>query len=297
MKNRAIRLTGALAAVVLSLVQATSIFAWGPERPTYTNKSPADHATFNSITDNPVFGDERDFVRIVEKKGEGETKDTYSNDLTLETGKQYEVVIYYHNNASSTVNDAAHNYAGMAYNAKVIANFPRALKKDEKGQVSAIITAEGTDPESVWDEAYVTASEAMTLHYVTASAKIHNDWDANGSTMSVHMFGQEGDYLGVNELNGVIPGCYEFSGYVTYTIQTVADGDPIPDDVVDPTPEEEKPTTPVLPSELPKTGPMEITLIVIVAVLAIVALGYAIHARRAAHKAAKSRKNKGSKKK
>lgn len=204
---------------------------WGPERPTYTNEAPADHATFNSITNNPVFGDERDFVRIVEKKGDGEQKDVYSNDLHLKAGKQYEVVIYYHNNASATVNDEAHDFAGMAYNAKVIANFPHALAKGEKGQVSAIIEADGTDPESVWDEAYITADEAMTLHYVTASAKLHNDWDANGSTMSIHMFGREGDFLGVNELDGVIPGCYEFSGYITYTLQTVAEGDPIPDDV------------------------------------------------------------------
>lgn len=54
-KNRIVSLVGLLAAIVLPLVQPISAFAWGPERPTYTMKNPADHPTFNSITDNPVL--------------------------------------------------------------------------------------------------------------------------------------------------------------------------------------------------------------------------------------------------
>ncbi len=299
-KQRLTKVMIALAAVVLPLARAVPVSAWGPERPTYTNEAPADHATFNSITNNPVFGDERDFVRIVEKKGDGEQKDVYSNDLHLEAGKQYEVVIYYHNNASATVNDEAHGFAGMAYNAKVIANFPHALAKGEKGQVSAIIEADGTDPESVWDEAYITADEAMTLHYVTASAKLHNDWDANGSTMSIHMFGREGDFLGVNELDGVIPGCYEFSGYITYTLQTVAEGDPIPDDVEEPEPEpegEDPESTPVLPKELPKTGPREVAFAAIIVGLVIVGFVYWRHSTKTAKKLAGRAKGKKGKNK
>lgn len=295
MKNRKVGVAAGVLALVLPLLQATGAMAWGPERPTYTNKFPADHAVFNSITDNPVFGDERDFVRIVEKKADGEEKDTYSNDLHLQAGKQYEVLIVYHNNASSTLNDEAHDYKGMAYNAKVIANFPHALAKGEKGQVSAIIEADGTDPASVWDEAYVTADEAMTLHYVTASAKLHNRWGANGSTLSVKLFDPAGDYLGVNQLDGVVLGCYEFSGYITYTLATVADGEPAPDDT-EPVPETPieptTPNTPVVPKELPSTGPMEITLAVIVVLLLVALVWYWLKIRKAVKKTKRGVKGK-----
>lgn len=64
-------------------------WGWGPERPLFTNKAPATYAVFNSITDNSVVGDERDFVRIAEK-GIG----TYTNMIEIKAGKQYEVYIY-----------------------------------------------------------------------------------------------------------------------------------------------------------------------------------------------------------
>lgn len=296
-KNRIVSLVGLLAAIVLPLVQPISAFAWGPERPTYTMKNPADHPTFNSITDNPVLGDERDFVRIVEKKADGEAKDTYVSDLEIEAGKDYEVYIGYHNNASETLNDKAHNRQGVAWNVKVATNFPSALTAGQKGEIQAKISSTSTTPEAVWDEAYVTAKQDVTLHYLMGSAKIYNGFAANGSTLSRNIFSKDGTFLGMDELNGMIYGCSAYSGHVVYTIRVITDGEPVPDDVEDPTPEEEKPVTPVLPSELPKTGPMEITVVAVVAALAIAALAYAIHTRRAARKAAKSRKNKTNKKK
>ena len=66
------------------------------------------------------------------------------------------------------------------------------------------ITSTSTDPEVVWDEAYVTAKEAITLHYVTGSAKFHNDWEANGQVLSTNLFSSEGTFLGLNDLNGMI---------------------------------------------------------------------------------------------
>lgn len=210
-------------AITTFLFAPTSAMAWGPDRPTYTNNAPADHAVFNSITDNPVLGDERDFVRIVEKKVDDQPKDTYSNNLELEAGKDYEVFIYYHNNASSTYNDAAHNYAGVARNSHVISTFPDELTAGQQSQVSGIIRSDNASPQEVWDEAYITAKEAMTLHYVVGSAKLQNDWGANGSVLPHALFDKnDGAFLGVNELNGIVLGCYEYSGFVTYRIQTKA---------------------------------------------------------------------------
>ena len=52
---------------------------WGPDRRTYTMTTPAKYAVFNSITDNPNYGDERNFVttKLSSHAGAGAGK-TYS---------------------------------------------------------------------------------------------------------------------------------------------------------------------------------------------------------------------------
>lgn len=142
---------------------------------------------FNSIIDNAAVGDERDFVRI-EEKGSGRD---YSSEIILEAGKQYEVYIYYHNDASETYNDQAHDLVGVARDVRLSSDFPKRLAANERQAVTGRITSTTTNPEAVWDEAYVTAKEAMTLHYVTGSAKIYNQWASNGSTLSINLFSPE----------------------------------------------------------------------------------------------------------
>lgn len=259
------------AALCVPMILGQSAQAWGPERETYTNQHPADHAVFNSITNNAAVGDERDFVRI-EEKNSGRT---YSSEIVLEAGKQYEVYIYYHNDASETYNDAAHNYVGWAHNVRLSSSFPHELEKNERQAVTGKITSTNTQPEAVWDEAYVTAKEAMTLHYVTGSARIYNQWGANGSVLSTNLFTETGTFLGMDELDGVIFGCERFSGQVVYTIQTKAVETTTPDPEPEPKPDEPEPEPkpePETPAELPEAGPAEIVLAVIV-VIAVVAGG------------------------
>ncbi|MDE7282018.1 MAG: DUF11 domain-containing protein [Lachnospiraceae bacterium] len=189
---------------------------WGPERKLYTMESPARYPVFNSIIDNAAIGDERDFVRIAEK-GSG---NTFCSNIEIEANKQYEVFIYYHNNASSTFNDEDHDYSGVARNVRLSTFFPTSLVTGECGVVSAKISATNTDPEAIWDSACITAKEDMTLHYVTGSAKIYNRWEVNCSVLSIDLFSDEGTFLGINELNGIIPGCDEYTGSVIYIIQT-----------------------------------------------------------------------------
>ena len=272
-----------LAAALTAVLPLTGVSAWGPERPTYTNEQPADHATFNSITNNAAVGDERDFVRI-EEKSSGRP---YSSDITIEPGKQYEVYIYYHNDASMTYNGAEHDYVGVARDVRLLSNFPDELSAGERGVVNGIISSSNAEPEMVWDEAYITASEDMTLHYVEGSAKIYNDWGVNGSVLSINLFSDEGTFLGLNELNGVILGCDEYSGQVVYTIQTYAveDNTPVePGEPVEPTPE--------VPEELPNTGPFEIGLAIVIVVALAAAIAYWVHTRKAVKHVTKRAKGK-----
>ena len=218
-------LAGALLGVVGVLGLNGSVMAWGPEdRATYTNENPAPKAVFNSITNNAAVGDERNFVRIVEVDPNG-AKHEYVNEVAVSGGRDYEVYIYYHNNASATYNDKQHDYAGVARGTKLATSFPVSLEKGEKGTVSATITADNTIVPKVWDEAFMTATEKVTLAYVSASAKIYNDWN-EGTVLSTDLFNGEGTYLGLRDLNGVILGCDEYSGYVLYRIRATKVDEP-----------------------------------------------------------------------
>lgn len=201
----------------LSLVSVASVSAWGPERAEFTMDSPATYPVFNSIKDNPTIGDERDFVRV----GEIDAEVTeLGNEVEVVPGRQYLVYVYFHNNASSTFNDSAHNHSGVALKTRMATSFSTVLTPAERGTITATITADNTNPLSVWDEAYMTTStEKVLLHYVAGSAKIYNDWGANGSVMPSSLFTEEGALIGLNALNGVIPGCDEYHGVVSYVLQ------------------------------------------------------------------------------
>lgn len=203
--------------LALSLLPITKAWAWGPERETYTTAEPADHAVFNSITDNPAIGDERDFVRVGEINSE---ETALGNEVEVVPGKQYLVYIYYHNDASATYNDSAHDNVGIAVATRMASSFSSEVTPSERGTITATITADNANPKSVWDEAYLmTSSGKVSLNYVEGSAKIYNDWGTNDSVLPSSLFSEEGTALGCDELDGTIPGCEEYHGVVTYVLQ------------------------------------------------------------------------------
>lgn len=211
------KILGTLATVGFSLTAFASVSAWGPERATFTMEQPATYPTFNSITNNPSIGDERDFVRVGEINAD---VTDLRNEVEVVPGRQYLVYIYFHNNASSTFNDAAHDYSGVAVRTRMSTAFSTVLTPSDKGKISATITADNSNPGSVWDEAYLTTkTNKVLMRYVTGSAKIHSDWKASGSVMPSTLFTEEGALLGLNNLNGIIPGCEEYHGVVRYVLQ------------------------------------------------------------------------------
>ena len=216
-KKKADFLGISLAILGLSLFGAGAASAWGPERPTFTMENPASYPTFNSITNNPTIGDERNFVRVGEIDAEGTD---LSDTVEGVPGRQYLVYIYFHNNASATYNSSAYNNVGVALRTRMSSSFSTVLTPENSGTITATITADNSNPTSVWDEAYMTTStDKVLMHYVAGSAKIYNDWGANGSVMPSSLFTEEGTLLGLNALNGVIPGCEEYHGVVTYVLQ------------------------------------------------------------------------------
>lgn len=192
---------------------STQALAWGPERPTTSGETGADYITFNSITDNKKVGDERNFVRIREA-GAGE----YINDMKVQPGKQYEVMTYYHNNAKTSMNASG---AGIARDVSARTKMPAVLKSGEQANISSIISSSNATPKEVWDEARITSDVDVSLKYIAGSATITSNGPVNGQVLPDSFF-STGALLGYDSLNGVLPGCAEYSGFIVYKFRVDA---------------------------------------------------------------------------
>lgn len=212
-----------LVGFIVSIFAATSVLADGPERPTFTSASPANYVTFNSITDNPEHGDERNSV-LIREAGVG----TYRNEIKIVPGKEYEVYSYFHNNAKSSLNPSKQ---GIATNTRMSVQAPSVVKPGERGILSTSISADNANPKKVWDEAYVTTDTTIDLRYVAASAKIHSGGAVNGSILPSSLFTTGGAFLGYFEMNGVMPGCADYAGYVVYRLKADKPGFEVAKDV------------------------------------------------------------------
>lgn len=207
--------------VVAGALIAPSVKAWGPERQTYTNESPAPYATFNSITNNVAVGDERNFVRVREI-AEG---NKYKDEAKVVPGKEYEVYIYFHNDAGSNTNTKEYGGYGIATDVRVRSEYPEVLNPNERSTISGVIFYTYVNLEdkafktSVWDEAYLTTDyENVVLSYKPDTLIIHNGGKANGTVLPDAFWTKEGTPIGYNKLSGTLHGCAEYSGYITYTL-------------------------------------------------------------------------------
>ena len=207
-----------LAALVLTILTPAVAGAAGPDRKTFTMKEPADYVTFNSITDNPTLGDERNFVRVAEVGANG----VFSDEVKIVPGKEYEVYIGYHNNAASSLNGTAAGGKGIALDVRISSQFPSTVSASKKGKVSAIISSSNATPKEVWDEAYFTTDSKadVVLRYVENSATIYNGGKINGTKLGGEtLFSENGIYIGYNSLSGKLPGCAEYSGHIIYHVR------------------------------------------------------------------------------
>lgn len=206
-----------------SLLASTSLQAWGPaSRKTFTTAKPATYITFNSITDNPAHGDERNFVQIKEKNA---PNSSYGETVTLKEGQKYTVFIYFHNNAAA-------NYNLVATNTRAKVLIPKTVKPTDNGgrgaRITGFISADNAQPKEVWDEAYAKADKDMTLQYIPNSAIIHSKGAVNGKLLSNDVFTNNGALLGYNAIDGKVPGCHQYAGYITLDFQVAKKATPTP---------------------------------------------------------------------
>lgn len=183
--------------------------AWGPNRRTFTIEQPADYITFNSITNSP-YGDERNFVRIKEV---GQPDSTYTDEIKLVPGKEYEVYTFFHNNAAANLNL-------VAKDTKLKVFIPNEIKAGQKVRIDSEISASNANPAKVYDEAYVSTDSDVALRYVPGSAVL-NSLHVKNVALPFDQMIKDGTLIGTYGRDGRVPGCNEFSGHVLYRFQVV----------------------------------------------------------------------------
>lgn len=213
--RRAPKRFSALALIVAAaVIIPTAALAWGPSRETFTIANPSDHVQFNSITDNPNIGDERNFVGIREDG----SANTWYDTMNAQSGKTYIVRMYVHNNAATSLNLVAKDVT-----AKV--NLPTTTGKsvDITGYISASnvganATGNAGSYAQVYDDATLTSDQNFNLAYVPGTLRYENNALPTGTTLPETIFSNTGAKLGYDKLDGNIPGCFQYAGYVTFEV-------------------------------------------------------------------------------
>ena len=212
--------TGLGIAAVAAIAGASAYVAfagWGPNRPTYTMKVPADHITFNSIVDNnEEIGNELYFVSASKYTGSASTN-YWSDKTEVENGKEYVVRMYVHNNAAG-------NLKLTAEGVKAFVNLPTDTATSI--EVSGTVYAKNASPNEVHDSTTFVSKngEKFNLAYVKGTAKYYNTKDKqlrtfNLDTANNDLFTDKGVLLGYDQMDGKIPGCNQYSGYLTFHVK------------------------------------------------------------------------------
>lgn len=216
---------------MLGLVMAggAPVNAWGPQRETFTMQNPPDFITFDSITDNPDVGDERNFLRVRDADeqywGEDTTNgwtDTISN---MQEGHTYDVRLYVHNNGIEG------RYIAQDVRAHI--NLPTGSDVFGKQfEVNGYLYASNAQPQEIWDN--IVLKSDKEFHVKVVSSKYYNNvrteatdgFDLGDELINSKGVGS-GALLGYDQMNGYITSCLPFSGYVLVKIQPVFAEQPV----------------------------------------------------------------------
>ena len=219
----------AILGLVVAIVIPMAVQAWGPGRTLFTMANPADYNTFNSITDNPDVGDERNFLQVSQEGQRG-----WSDVAVMEEGKTYYARMYVHNNAKARLNM-------VATNVRAKLNMPnKSTVWGKQFEINGFLSSDNSRPNEIWDNMVLKSNRVF--HVEILSAKYYNNIRTRASSGFDLSLGDlitphtPGALLGYQQMDGRIPGCLEYSGYVLVKFRPVFK------------------TTPPPPPEKPKPG-------------------------------------------
>lgn len=193
---------------------ASAVTAWYPERPTYTIENPAPHVTFNSITNNPNYGDERTFFDV--KDAANTNTGGFVDKADVKNGQELLLRVYVHNNAASSLNGTNFDGKGVAKNTKVRVHLPTAT--DDALRANAYISADNATPKEVSDTVDFVSAGKFNLEYVPGSAIAYTNHVPKGYKLNDSIV-TTGAPVGYKGADGIVPGCFEYTAIVTIKVK------------------------------------------------------------------------------
>lgn len=180
---------------------------------------------FNSIINNPNYGDERNFVSALGVEQDVHADIWEPNTLAVEDGETYFVRMYIHN-------DNPNGEAATATGTKAAFSIPEV--SGTQIEVGGWINSDNADATQIYDDVVFQSSNGQLFHleYVYGSAVLWNDGFA-GARGAVIMddaivTGQTSDVktgalIGYEGFDGKIPGSFEYDQIVSIQVKAIYD--------------------------------------------------------------------------
>lgn len=234
-------IASSLLAVAMLSMPATVMAGYGPnggDRTIFDFSNPAqregafDGPRFNSYINTNVYGDERAFLDTKECVTAGPTcyqngvSGGYQDQQQVTAGKEYIVRAYVHNIANPSINDNTSTAApldgiGVAKNAKIRFELPTGIANGFTAQ--ARISADNSIPAMVYDTVdFKNDNQKYSIEYIPGSAYIFNASHTGGLQLNDEIVGANGTLIGADQMNGVYPGCFEYSSFVVIRVKVKA---------------------------------------------------------------------------
>lgn len=180
---------------------------WGPEREVFTEKDRPRQAILNSVTDNPRYGDERNFLSV-EDVSTGRWQ--ADGDVDVEPGETYEASVFFRN-------DGAPGEAGASIGTRVRAQLPATVKGRER--ISGLLQSDNAATPLVWRSLVLAApaDKPVAIRIVPHSSKMFTKSAPKGMTMPAdELFSDAGALVGCSTTDGIVTSEDDCEGYVRF---------------------------------------------------------------------------------
>ncbi len=230
-----------LATLAAVIIPAAVVMAgYGPNRQTFdwnkfdptkscTDPSQAngrcgsmDGPVFNSFTNNPAYGDERNFARVAPVvAGQSPTEANFTETANATPGQEYWVRTYVHNDANQNLNGANFDGPSVAHDTRVRVAIAEGVSNGV--DVMTYVTAQNAKPDKIWDTASLANNnQVFSVNYVPGSAALYNGVHQTGLPLNDSIVSAAGTQIGYNQMNGELPGCFDYSAYVYVKVKVQA---------------------------------------------------------------------------
>lgn len=221
MKNFLKRLPKKVFAAVATMalvagVASQALAGFGPaNRPTMTwngdNTPGANHVVFNSFVNNPVWGDERDFVRAGVEQRDSSRTDPVTN---VQDGDIVNVVMFVHNNADPSLNASGQ---GIARDTTVRATIPGATAQSQ--DITGYISASNAQPREIWDTVTINSSSVYSMDYIPGSVRVSGGLGNGAYDKALPNADITKGFKIGEDLDGDMSGCFQYIQYVTFKVK------------------------------------------------------------------------------